>query len=132
MIKALITGLILVLAMILITPVYACPPRDVTGQDNSKYTNIDVETLKKFQKETLPLRDELITKRFEIRRERSKETPDRDRIATLQKEIIDIRTKIKKKADELGLPADVWEKSGRGMSKNKGMRGEGCGYSKNR
>ena len=129
--KALITVLILVLAMFLITSVYARSPRDVTKQDNSKYTNINIETLKKFQKETLPLRDELITKRFEIRNERNKEKPDRDRIATLQKEMIDIRTKIKKKADELGLPADVWEKSGQRMSKNRGMRGEGCGYSKN-
>lgn len=45
----------------------------------------------------------LATKKPELRREFSKEKPDRQRIDTLQKEIIDIRTHILKEADEARL-----------------------------
>jgi hypothetical protein len=45
----------------------------------------------------------LATKKPELRREFSKEKPDRQHMDTLQKESIDIRTHILKEADEAGL-----------------------------
>ncbi len=66
---------------------------------------VDVNALRNFQKETLPLRDELMVKRAELRNELAKENPDQNRIATLQKEMIDLRTKIQAAAQKQGLPA---------------------------
>jgi hypothetical protein len=66
-------------------------------------TQTDVKALTNFQKETLPLRDEMIAKRAEIQNEYAKENPDWNRIATLQKEMVDLRTKIQSKARAQGL-----------------------------
>ena len=105
-------GVILVLVsaavLILVSAVYAHWPGG--GYRTCQLQNADLDSVKKFQKETLPFRDELITKRLELRKEFSKEKPDRERIATIQKEMIDIRTKIHQKADEAGVH---WQKSGR-------------------
>ncbi len=95
----------------------------------------DVNALRKFQKETLPLRDEMMAKRLEIRNEYSQAKPNFERIATLQKEMIDLRTKIQVAAEKNGLPA--WGPGsamgrgagfghGRGMGPNTGF-GRGCG-----
>jgi len=80
---------------------------------------VDVNTLTRFQKETLPLRDELAGKRVEIANEYSKERPDQNRIAILQKEMIDLRTRIQTVAEKDGLP---------GAGYGRGMRGYGRGY----
>ena len=82
---------------------------------------VDVKALRDFQKETLPLRDELMAKRVEIQNEFAKESPDRNRIATLQKEMIDLRTKIQDAAQKHGLPA-------RGQGWMMGGGGYGQGY----
>lgn len=66
-------------------------------------TQVDVNALRNFQKETLPLRDELIAKRAEVQTEYAKENPDWNRIATLQKEMVDLRTKIQSTARAKGL-----------------------------
>ncbi|MDD5008398.1 MAG: hypothetical protein PHU49_11925 [Syntrophorhabdaceae bacterium] len=65
----------------------------------------DVKALRSFQKETLPLRDDLIAKRAEIQNEYTKDNPDQTRIATLQKEMIDLQTKIQDTAQKQGLSA---------------------------
>lgn len=83
---------------------------------------VDVNAVKAFQKETLPLRDEMMVKRVEIRNEYAKEKPDEARIATLQKEMIDLRAKIKAAADKQGLSAAGF---GRGYGPRAG--GAGCG-----
>jgi zinc resistance-associated protein len=64
-------------------------------------TNID--SLKSFQRDTLPVRDEVMTKNAEVQNEYGKATPDYKKIATLQKEIIDLRTKIQVAADKYGV-----------------------------
>jgi hypothetical protein len=122
--KGVIIGLIVIAGLLLVSAVYAQFPGKGSGL--KQFSNADIETVKKFQHETLPLRDELITKRLEIRQEYGKENPDRERIATLEKEIVDIRTKIHQKADELGLPARKGGKMGYGKMSGKGMKGEGC------
>lgn len=84
----------------------------------------DIEQVKKFQKETLTLRDELITKRLELRKEFESEKPDLKKIAQLRKDIIDIQTKIQEVATKYNLPF-----SGYGMrhGKRHGMMGCGIG-----
>ena len=83
---------------------------------------VDVNALRQFQKETLPLRDELAAKNLEFRNEYAQQMPDRTKIATLQKEMIDLRTKIQAAADKQGLPA-----YGPGMGYGSGGYGMGRG-----
>ncbi len=100
--KEVIVVLILAAALVFVSVVYAYPPG--RGNGICRSGNVDTEAVRKFQKESLSFRDELITRKLDLRKEFSKRTPDRDRIAALQKEIVDIRTKIMKKADESGVP----------------------------
>ncbi|HVN24535.1 MAG TPA: hypothetical protein VMT71_11230 [Syntrophorhabdales bacterium] len=79
---------------------------------------VDVNALRQFQKETLPLRDEMAAKRLELRNEYAQPTPDLAKIAKIQHEMIDLRTKIQTAAQKQGLPA-----FGRGWM----MAGGGCG-----
>ncbi len=78
--------------------------------------------LQELPKETVPLRDEMAVKRLELRNEFNKETPDQAKIAALQKEMIDLRTKISDAAKKNGLPD-------RGFGTGYGKRGGyGPGY----
>lgn len=79
---------------------------------------ISVEKFTQFRKETAALRDELAVKRIELNNEYVKTTPDPDRIATLEKNIIDLRTKIEKAADKAGLE---------GWGMHRGFMGTGTG-----
>lgn len=110
--KGVIVVLIAAAALMFVSAVYAYPPGNGNGICRS--VNVDTGAVKKFHKETLSFRDELITKKLDLRKEFSRSTPDRDRIAALQKEIIDIRTKIMKKADELGVPRYFGRAKGQG------------------
>lgn len=61
---------------------------------------VDVKAFRQFQKETLPLRDELMAKRLELRNEYAQATPNHEKIAGLEKEMIDLRTKIQTAAQK--------------------------------
>jgi hypothetical protein len=92
---------------------------------------VDIEKFKQFQKETSALREEMMLKRLELRNEYLKEKSDEDRIAALQKDIIDIRSKIHKAADKAGIerPERGWggrRGGGRGFGPG-GCGGPGCG-----
>lgn len=114
--KGVIVLLIAAAVLILVSAVYAYRPDG--GYRNCQMRNADLDSVKKFQKDTLSLRDELITKKIELRKEVNKENPSRERIATIQKEIIDIKTKIHQKADETGVH---WQKRGEtGCSRTSG------------
>ena len=80
----------------------------------------DVNALKAFQKETLPLRDEMQVKRLELRNEFAKQAPDENRIAQLQKEMIDLRAKIRTAAEKNGI-------QGYGYGRGYGRMGYGRG-----
>lgn len=82
---------------------------------------VNVENMKKFQKETLTLRDELMTKELDLQNEYAKEAPDTKRIAALKKDIIDIEAKIQTIAEKNGLPTAGYTDGARG----RGMRGRG-------
>jgi hypothetical protein len=91
---------------------------------------VDVEKFKQFQKETSTLREEMMTKKIELHNEYLKDKPDTDRIATLQKDVIDLRTKIAKAADKAGLEGFGHHHGGGPMGRGPmGGRGKmgGCG-----
>jgi len=88
----------------------------------------NVQALRSFQKETLPLRDELAAKGLELQNEYAKEGPDQKRIAALQKEMIDLRTKIQDAGQKAGLydRGPGWM-AGRGGWGHGYMMGQGYG-----
>jgi hypothetical protein len=87
---------------------------------DSDRTQVDPETMTKFRKETLPLRDELLTKRLELSQEYGKENPDAENIAKLRKEMIDIEMTIGKVADKYDIDGSGQGRRGRG--------GYDCGF----
>lgn len=91
--------------------------------------NVNVENLKKFQKETQGLRDEMMVKRAELNNEYNKETPDAARMTELRKELIDLQAKIGKSAETYGLNAAAGTGPGRGRGGcGRGMQAAGgCG-----
>jgi zinc resistance-associated protein len=93
---------------------------------NGANGTVNLENLKKFQKETLSMRDELIANRAELANEYAKPAPDETRIADLQKQMIDTRTKIQKTGEKYGLPAQQ-QGYGRGMGRGMtAVSGNGC------
>lgn len=88
------------------------------------------EPFRKFQADTIDLRQEMMTKRFEMQRENLKATPDTAKITALQADITSLQTKILAIRGQSGLPVDKFDgecgqrNGGRGM---KGMGGYGRG-----
>lgn len=109
--KAVVIGLIIVIGLLFVSAVYAW------WGGYGRGTNI--ENVKKFQKETLSLRDELMTKQFELQDEYSKPVPDTNRIAALRKEIIDLQAKIQAIAEKYGI--SVWGPTGMMSGMGYGM-----------
>ena len=61
--------------------------------------------VQKFQADTIDLRQEMMTKRFEMQRENLKATPDEAKIASLRAEIRALQDKIIDIRSKSGLPA---------------------------
>lgn len=96
------------------------------GQGPGPDAQVDVNAFRNFQKETLPLRDEMMAKRLEIRNEYSKTTPDEAKITALKEEMIALRTQISEAAKKNGLPERGY---GRGYGKGGGYGPGSCsGY----
>jgi len=117
--RGVIAILVLAAGLMLVSAVYAFYPAGASRARQLQRS--DMNRLKQFQRETLPLRDELITKRLELSREFSKKLLNKERIAALQKKIIDIRTQIQKKADETGIAGQYAGKAGCGWISRKGI-----------
>jgi hypothetical protein len=99
------------------------------GAGDCYRADVDPETMAKFQKETLSLRDEMITKRLELSQEYDKDTPDADRIAQLRKDMIDVQTKIQKVADKYDIDAAGQGRRARaGNGRGNANCGGGCNY----
>lgn len=90
------------------------------GSGDCFRSDVAPETMAKFQKETLTMRDELITKKLELNQEYDKDTPDADRIAQLRKDMIDVQTKIQKVADKYDIST-----GGQGRRGSRGGNGRG-------
>jgi hypothetical protein len=99
--KLMVVALIVVFGALLSTVAVAAWTK---GQGPGHDAQVDVNAFRNFQKETLPLRDEMAVKRLELRNEFSKAEPDQAKIAALQKEMIDLRTKVSDAAKKNGLP----------------------------
>ena len=67
---------------------------------------IATDPFNKFQADTIDLRQEMMTKRFEIQRENLKGTPDTAKISALQADVRNIQAKILDIRSKSGLPAD--------------------------
>ena len=119
--KLSIIGLTVAVALILAGAVYAWWPGGGYGMGYG--TSANVETMKKFQKETLSLRDDLMTKQLELQNEYNKPVPDTNRIATLRKEIIDLQAKIQTAAEKYGVSGPMSGHMG-GMMMGPGMMGQ--------
>jgi zinc resistance-associated protein len=97
-----IIGILVVMVVLLVGTLYAFGYRGPSGTNVCQ--NLDIEKVKQFQKETMSLRDELITKKLELRKERSQQEPDTDLITTLRQEIKGIKAKIQEVAGRYDLP----------------------------
>jgi len=62
------------------------------------------DPFRKFQVDTIDLRQEMMTKRFELQRENLKATPDEGKIATLRADITALQAKIFAIRSQSGLP----------------------------
>jgi ribosomal protein L29 len=123
--KKVLISIMLIVSLIVVIGIVYAEHIHGTGQEATPSTTTNIEDLKKFQKETLSLRDELITKRFELKNEYSKSPKDYSRIATLRKEIAEIRTKIEAIADKYAIK-DIRAMDG-GMMR-RGMMQDGMGH----
>jgi len=64
------------------------------------------DPFRKFQADTIDLRQDMMTKRFDVQRENLKGSPDPARIAALQADIKVLQTKILAIRSQSGLPSD--------------------------
>jgi hypothetical protein len=116
-----IAGVVVALGMVLVAGV-------AVAHGPEYYDGPGTGAVKKFQKETLSLRDELVTKQMDLEAEYQKAEPDTARIAALRKEIVDLEAKIQVVGDKVGVR--TW---GRGhdrgmMYRDAGWDGCGCGH----
>ncbi|MCL4491079.1 MAG: hypothetical protein M1510_04110 [Nitrospirae bacterium] len=126
--KIAIVSLILVTGLLTAGAVYAWWGGGY-GNGTGYRATANIETVQKFQKETLSLRDNLMTKNFELQNEYNKPDPDYNHIASLRKEIIDLQTRIQAAADKHGLSAGGpmgGMMMGRGMMGQQGMMMDMC------
>ena len=110
-----LTGVGVVAAMLLASGVAIAQG---TGQRGSP----GATAMKKYQKETLSLRDDLAAKQVDLEAEYDKPEPDPARIASLRKEIVDLEARIQTVADNYGVRP--WG-SGHGRGMMRGSYGWG-------
>lgn len=99
--KLMVVALIVVFGALVSTVALAAWTK---GQGPGPDAQVDVNAFRNFQKETLPLRDEMAVKRLELRNEFSKANPDQAKITALKEEMIAFRTQISEAAKRNGLP----------------------------
>lgn len=103
--KLKIFGFITVIGLLVVGTAYAwCPWGSYGYPDGRVQGKADIESLKKFQKESLTLRDELTLKNLELQNEYQEAAPDANRIAVLQKEIGEIQFRLQQTATRYGVP----------------------------
>ena len=117
--KGVISVVALTVALMFVPAVYAYLPG--YGPQKGTVCDVDPAKVKKFHKETVSLRDQLVTKKLELRREFARKHPDRVRIASIQKEIVEIRAKIMKMADAAGMPGSLCRFRGCSWSQGIGI-----------
>ncbi|MDH5769345.1 MAG: hypothetical protein OEZ31_10385 [Nitrospirota bacterium] len=129
--KTLVIGLAIALVFIIAAGAMAFGPgyHKGTGPCYGAGTNLTPEQSQKFaasQKEILPLRQKMLQLRTDLLTLRAQSTPDWKAIAEKQKEMVDIKVEIQKKATEAGFAGHGL--CGRGTGKaGHGFHGHGTG-----
>jgi Spy/CpxP family protein refolding chaperone len=122
--KAISIALAVVLVATLVTGAMAFGPGYGMGKGYgmmaSNLTPEQAQKFAQFQKDVLPLRQKMLQLKTELMGLRTQTTPDWNAIAAKQKEMVDVRTEIQKKAAETGITG-----FGPGSCKGKGMMGMG-------
>jgi Spy/CpxP family protein refolding chaperone len=122
--KAISIALAVVLVATLVTGAMAFGPGYGMGKGYgmmaSNLTPEQAQKFAQFQKDVLPLRQKMLQLKAELMGLRTQTTPDWNAIAAKQKEMVDVRTEIQKKAAETGITG-----FGPGSCKGKGMMGMG-------
>jgi hypothetical protein len=98
------------------------------GCGNCPQVGASSEQFRKFQADTIDLRQEMMAKRFEIQRENLKGTPDKAKIASLQAEISAVQSKIQAVRSQSGLPVGKCDGE---YGKKQGKHGRGMGFCNN-
>jgi len=123
--KAISIGLAVVLVAVLVTGAMAFGPGYGMGRGmmGANLTPEQAQKFAQFQKDILPLRQKMLQLKTELMALRTQTTPDWNAIAAKQKEMVDVRTEIQKKATETGITGfgPGLCKGGKGM----GMMGMG-------
>jgi Spy/CpxP family protein refolding chaperone len=122
--KAISIALAVVLVATLVTGAMAFGPGYGMGKGYgmmaSNLTPEQAQKFAQFQKDVLPLRQKMLQLKTELMGLRTQTTPDWNAIAAKQKEMVDVRTEIQKKAAETGITG-----FGPSSCKGKGMMGMG-------
>jgi Spy/CpxP family protein refolding chaperone len=124
--KAISIGLAVVLVAALVTGAMAFGPGYGMGMGKgygmmvSNLTPEQAQKFAQFQKDVLPLRQKMLQLKTELMTLRTQTTPDWNAIAAKQKEMVDVRTEIQKKATETGI-------TGFGPGLCRGGKGMGMG-----
>ena len=100
--------------------------RNHSGDMSDELVKVDIENVKKFQKETSQTRDDMMIKKIELAQEKAKEKPDLNKVASLQKDMIDLKTKIQTAARKYGLPEEHFGMMGCGMDGGGPKGHHGC------
>jgi hypothetical protein len=111
-----IIGILVVMGVLIMGTVFAFGYRGPSGTNACQ--NVDVEKVKQFQKDTQSLRDEMMIKRLELRKECGKEVPDDKHIGTLKQEIRDLKVSIQQAAGKYDI--DMRCLKGHHRAKGKG------------
>jgi hypothetical protein len=83
------------------------------------------DPLRKFQSDTIDLRQEMMNKRFELQRENLKSTQDQNKVVVLKAEIKSIQTKIHDIRTKSQLPDDKFDGECGGDVRKCGGKGMG-------
>jgi hypothetical protein len=117
-----VLSVVLAIAMVMsVMGVALAGPGAGKGMGMAQGANLTPEQQQKFaqfQKDVLPLKQKMMALKTDLTGLKAQQTPDWKAIADKEKEMVDVRTEIQKKASEAGFP-------GMGMGKGKGMRGKG-------
>ncbi|BCB97126.1 hypothetical protein JZK55_20480 [Dissulfurispira thermophila] len=103
--RAISIGFALVFVAVLVSGAMAFGPGYGMGNGMmaGNLTPEQAQKFAQFQKDILPLRQKMLQLKTELMILRTQATPDWNAIAAKQKEMVDVRTEIQKKASEAGI-----------------------------
>ena len=119
--RKMIAGMAVLIGFMMSGSVYAMGPGGWHGMGFTDVANLNIDSVKNFLKDTTSARNELILKRIELIKAYRAQEINYDKIASIQKEIIDLKTKILDAARKYGLDKEV----GPWFGMKHGMMGQG-------